>query len=164
MMDIMSEFYGSELLVPYPTKAIINFCATLTIEETKDGDLAEVVKYFESVKEEDPEFYVRLDLDAEDRVRNIFWVDGAARKANREAYHDCVSFDSTYLTNKYNMPFAPFIGINRHGQSIMLGCGFLRQELAVSYDWLFDSFLIGMGGLAPDNIIIDQDVAMKKSI
>jgi hypothetical protein len=62
------------------------------------------------------------------------------------------------------MPFAPFIGINRHGQSIMLGCGFLRQDLAVSYDWLFDSFLIAMGGLAPEKIIIDQDVAMKKSI
>jgi hypothetical protein len=77
-MDIMSEFYGSELLVPYATKAITNFCATLTTEKTKDSDLAEVVKYFESVKEEDPEFYVRLDLDAEDRVRNIFWVNGAA--------------------------------------------------------------------------------------
>jgi hypothetical protein len=72
MMDIMSEFYGSELLVPYAMKAITNFCATLTTEETKDGDLAEVAKYFELVKEEDPEFYVRLDLDAEDRVRNIF--------------------------------------------------------------------------------------------
>ena len=90
----------------------------------------------------------------------MFWVDGATRKAYAEAYHDCISFDATYLTNMYSMLFAPFIGINRHGQSIMLGCGFVRQELASSYDWLFDAFLEAMDGLAPDNIITDQDVAM----
>ncbi|KAM0873216.1 hypothetical protein ACQ4PT_038249 [Festuca glaucescens] len=101
MMDIMSEFYGSELLVPYTTKAITNYCATLTREETKDGDLAKVVSYFVELKEEkDPDFYFWLKLDDEDRVENIFWVDGAARKAYAEAYHDCVSFDATYLTNK----------------------------------------------------------------
>ncbi|XP_040245703.1 protein FAR1-RELATED SEQUENCE 5-like [Aegilops tauschii subsp. strangulata] len=64
----------------------------------------------------------------------------------------------------YSMLFAPFIGINRHGQSIMLGCGFVRQELASSYDWLFDAFLEAMDGLSPDNIIMDQDVAMAQSI
>jgi hypothetical protein len=165
MMEIMSEFYGSELLVPYTTKTITNYCATLTREETKDGDLAKVVSYFVELKEEkDPDFYFRLKLDEEDRVENIFWVDGAARKAYAEAYHDCVSFDATYLTNKYSMPFAPFIGINKHGQSIMLGCGFVKQELATSYDWLFESFLIAMNGLAPDNIITDQDGAMAVSI
>jgi hypothetical protein len=90
-------------------------------------------------------------LDAEDRVENLYWVDGAARKAYREAYHHCVSFDSTYLTNKYNMSFAPFVDINKHGQSIMLGCAFARHELATSFDWIFESFLISMGGLAPNN-------------
>ncbi|XP_071685140.1 protein FAR1-RELATED SEQUENCE 5-like [Lolium perenne] len=106
MMEIMSEFYGSELLVPYTTKTITNYCATLTREETKDGDLAEVASYFVELKEEkDPDFYFRLKLDDED-----------------------------------------------------------RQELATSYDWLFESFLIAMNGLAPDNIITDQDGAMAVSI
>jgi hypothetical protein len=163
MMDIMAKFYGSELLVPYTTKEITNFCATLTTEETRDGDLAKVERYFKEIQEKDPDFYFRRKLDAEDRVQNIIWVDGAACKAYVEAYHDCVSFDSTYLTNKYNMPFALFIGVNRHGQSIMLGCGFVRQGLASSYDWLFESFLIAMAGLVPVNIITDQDVAMRKS-
>ena len=81
-------------------------------------------------------------------MENIFWVDGATRKAYMEAYHDCISFDTTYMTNMYNMPFAPFIGINRHGQSFMLGCGFVRQELASSFDWLFETFLEAMHGVA----------------
>jgi hypothetical protein len=50
--------------------------------------------------------------------RVFFWVDSAARQAYIDLYHDCVSFDATYLTNMYDMPFAPFIGINKHGQSI----------------------------------------------
>ena len=68
---------------------------------------------------------------------------------------DCISFDTTYLTNMYNMPFAPFVGINKHGQSFMLGCGFLRQELATSFDWLFKAFLDAMRGKAPLNMITD---------
>ncbi|KAM0875932.1 hypothetical protein ACQ4PT_036487 [Festuca glaucescens] len=151
------------MLVPYTSKTITNYCATLQTE-SKEGDMAKVLNYFNEQKEKDPDFYCRLKLGAEDRVENLFWVDGAARRAYAEAYHDCVSFDATYLTNKYNMPFALFIGINRHGQSIMLGCGFVRQELATSYDWLFESFLIAMNGRALDNIITDQDGAMMVSI
>ena len=64
----------------------------------------------------------------------------------------------------YNMPFAPFIWINRHGQSFMLGCGFVRQELASSFDWLFQTFLEAMHNVAPTNIITDQDIAMAQSI
>nr|XP_020156347.2 protein FAR1-RELATED SEQUENCE 5-like [Aegilops tauschii subsp. strangulata] len=68
------------------------------------------------------------------------------------------------MTNMYNMPFAPFIGINRHGQSFMLGCAFVRQELASSFDWVFQTFLEAMGGKPPDNFITDQDGAMRQSI
>uniref|UniRef100_A0ACD5Y6N2 Uncharacterized protein n=1 Tax=Avena sativa TaxID=4498 RepID=A0ACD5Y6N2_AVESA len=99
-MDIMSEFYGSELLVPYTTKSITNYCATLTVEETRDGDMTEVINHFVEQKEKDSDFYFRLECDEEDRVKNIFWVDGPARRAYAEAYHDYVSFDNTYLTNK----------------------------------------------------------------
>ena len=68
------------------------------------------------------------------------------------------------MTNMYNMPFAPFIGINWHGQSFMLGCAFVRQELTSSFDWIFRAFLEAMGGKPPDNFITDQDGAMKQPI
>jgi hypothetical protein len=72
MMDIMAEFYGSELLVPYTTKVITNFFATLTIEETRDGDLAEVERYFQEIQEKDPYLYFRRAQDAKDIVQKIF--------------------------------------------------------------------------------------------
>lgn len=38
-----------------------------------------------------------------------------------EEFGDIITFDTTYLTNKYDMPFAPFVGVNHHGHSILLG-------------------------------------------
>lgn len=35
------------------------------------------------------------------------------RKAYKE-FGDVVSFDTTYLVNKYDIAFAPFVGVNHH--------------------------------------------------
>ena len=164
MMQIMSEFYGTELIVPYTTKAISNLKSSLNKAATSEGDMIETVAYFKEQEKTDPDFFYKVKYDEEDRVMNIFWVDGPTRKAYAKAYHDCISFNMTYMKNMYNMPFAPFIGINRQGQSFMLGCGFVRQELETRFDWLFGSFLEAMPGLAPNNIITDQDIAMAESI
>ncbi|XP_010233530.1 protein FAR1-RELATED SEQUENCE 5 [Brachypodium distachyon] len=163
MMTLMSTFYANGFIVPYTTKTISNFRSKIR-SERKGDDMAETVSYFMAKQKEDPSFYFNVKLDEDERVELLFWVDGVARKAYKESYHDCISFYTTYLTNQYNMPFAPFIGINRHGQSFMLGCGFMRDETASSFDWLFQQYLDAMGGQAPLNIITDQDYAMRASI
>ena len=58
------------------------------------------------------------------------------------------------------MPFAPFIAINRHAQSIQVACAFLRSETVDTYVWLFQAFLEVMNRLEPLNLIIDHDLAM----
>ncbi|KAL5840161.1 hypothetical protein ACOSQ4_012769 [Xanthoceras sorbifolium] len=50
------------------------------------------------------------------------------------------------------MIFAPLIGVNYHGQSIVFACAFFNDETT-------DSFLC-----TPEMIIIDQDPAMTKAI
>ena len=60
-----------------------------------------------------------MDINEEGRLRNVFWADARSRAAYEE-FGDVVTFDTTYLTNKYDMPFAPFVGVNHHGQSILL--------------------------------------------
>jgi hypothetical protein len=162
MMQIMAMLYESVHGVPYTPKDMANFRSTLRAEH-KYTDMQDTIMYFEEMRLEDKDFYYRFKLDDEDRVENLFWVDGAARRAYK-FFNDCLSFDTTYMTNAYKMPFAPFIGINSHGQSIQFGCGFLRNELSTSFDWLFETFLIAMDGLEPVNIITDQDFAMRSSI
>ncbi|WOK98442.1 protein FAR1-RELATED SEQUENCE 5 [Canna indica] len=57
---------------------------------------------------------------------------------------------------RYNMPFAPFVGVNHHGQSILFGCGLLSREDIETYVWLFRSWLECMHGRTPKAIITYQ--------
>jgi hypothetical protein len=116
IMQLMSEFYGSAQLVPYEGKQVLNFCSTIHKTE-KFKDMQETLDYFKSLKEEDPYFFYKIKLDENHKVENLFWVDSTARRAYKEAYNDCVSFDATYMTNIYEMPCTPFIRINRHCQT-----------------------------------------------
>jgi len=163
IMQLMNEFYGSTQLVPYEGKDVSNFRSKIRRTE-KYKDMQETLDYFKELEQQDAEFFYKIKLDAAHKVEYLFWVDGAARHAYIESYSDLVSFDATYMTNMYDMPFAPFIGINRHGQSFMLGCAFIRDEKIPSYVWLFETFLEAMQGKAHVSIIKDQDPAMRCAI
>ncbi|XP_027362561.1 protein FAR-RED ELONGATED HYPOCOTYL 3-like [Abrus precatorius] len=65
-------------------------------------------------------------------------VEAIKSQAAYESFGDIVSFDTTYLTNKYDMPFAAFVGVNHHGQCIC--------------------------GKAPNGIVTDQCKAMQNAI
>lgn len=74
-------------------------------------------------------------------------------------------FDTTYNTNKYSMIFAPFVGVNHHGQTIIFTCGLLSDETVESFVWLFSKFLEAMPNhSSPGVIITDQDAAISKAI
>ena len=49
-----------------------------------------------------------------------------------------VTFDTTYLTKKYDMPFVSFVGVNHHGQHVLLGCALLSSEDTESFVWLLN--------------------------
>ncbi|KAK1678193.1 hypothetical protein QYE76_039041 [Lolium multiflorum] len=154
--------YGSKQNVPYNSKTVSNYTAKLgNYDMIKD--IPELLEYFEEIKKDDPRFFYKFKLDAENKVENLFWVDSKARDVY-PLYNDCIYFDTTFMTNQYSMPCAPFIGINRYGQSIQLGCGFVRNESSVNFVWLFERFLEAMDGLHPLNIITDQDAAIRTAI
>nr|GEX72087.1 protein FAR1-related sequence 5-like [Tanacetum cinerariifolium] len=56
-------------------------------------------------------------------------------------FGDVVVFDVTYRTNKFSFPFAPFVGVNHHGLSILLGVALLENETKKMFKWLFEQFL-----------------------
>nr|KAJ0203496.1 hypothetical protein LSAT_V11C500292580 [Lactuca sativa] len=72
--------------------------------------------------------------------------------------------DVTYMTNKFKMHFAPFTGVNHHGQSILFGGALLANEKEETFEWLFEHFLKCMFGKYPKAIIIDQDKVMGNAI
>ncbi|XP_022850810.1 protein FAR1-RELATED SEQUENCE 5-like [Olea europaea var. sylvestris] len=128
-----------------------------------EGDALAIQAYFTKMQATSPGFFFSIDLDDEARLRNAFWADNRCRQACKE-FGDIVTFDTTYLTNKYEMPFAPFVGVNHHGQSTLLGCGLLSNEDTRTFVWLFRTWLECMHSQAPCGIITDQDRAMQNAI
>ncbi|XP_042947953.1 protein FAR1-RELATED SEQUENCE 6-like [Carya illinoinensis] len=120
-------------------------------------------EYFKRMRKMNDGFVSVMDVDDEFKVRNVFWADARSRAAY-EYFGDVITFDTIYLTNRYGMPFAPFVGVNHHGQSILLGAGLISSEDTSTFVWLFEAWLECMNGRAPHAIITDQDRAMKNAI
>ncbi|XP_042971413.1 protein FAR1-RELATED SEQUENCE 5-like [Carya illinoinensis] len=127
------------------------------------GGAGALREYFCRMQYKNPGFFTLMDLDDDGRLKNVFWADPRSR-ASYQYFGDVVTFDTTYLTNRYGMPFAPFVGVNHHGQSILLGAGLISREDTETFVWLFQTWLQCMDGIAPKAIITDQDRAMKNAI
>ncbi|KAF5448937.1 hypothetical protein F2P56_029428 [Juglans regia] len=119
--------------------------------------------YFLRMQYKDNGFFTSMDLSDDGRLKKVFWADPRSRAAY-QYFGDVVTFDTTYLTNRYGMPFAPFVGVNHHGQSILLGAGLISSEDTETFTWLFQTWLQCMDGIPPKAIITDQDRAMKNAI
>ncbi|XP_027337188.1 protein FAR-RED IMPAIRED RESPONSE 1-like [Abrus precatorius] len=129
----------------------------------KEGDSKALVDYFCRMKEENSQLWYDINVDEDFRIKNIFWADARSRAAY-ESFGDIVSFDTTYLTNKYDMPFAAFVGVNHHGQLVLLGCSLISTEDTKTFVWLFNCWLRCMCGKAPNGIVTDQCKAMQNAI
>jgi hypothetical protein len=125
--------------------------------------MTEVLEWFKTKKNENPGFYQSIDLGPGNKVRSLFWSDARAR-LYYDICGDCISFDTTFLTNRYNLPFAPFVGILPHGRTYLFGCAFMKNESAEAFRWVFTQFLDAMGGKQPKTIITDQDKGMGSAI
>ncbi|KAH9777142.1 protein FAR1-RELATED SEQUENCE [Citrus sinensis] len=149
--------------VTFLEKDCRNFVDKTRRLQLEEGDAMALLKYFKKKQAEYNGFFFSIDLDKEDRLKNVFWADSRSRAAYKY-FGDVITFDTTYLTNKYDMSFAPFVGVNHHGQSILLGCELTSREDTETFTWLFEAWLSCMSDSPPLGIITDQDRAMQKAI
>ncbi|XP_042950255.1 protein FAR1-RELATED SEQUENCE 5-like [Carya illinoinensis] len=108
-------------------------------------------------------FVYSIQVDENGCIGSCFWADARSRAAY-QYFGDVVTFDATYLTNLYKMPFVPFFGVNHHHQTIIFDCALLVNETGESYVWLLRTWQEAMLGRAPSTIITDDDKAMAKAI
>ncbi|XP_010254494.1 PREDICTED: protein FAR1-RELATED SEQUENCE 4-like isoform X2 [Nelumbo nucifera] len=126
-------------------------------------DTQAMLNYFIHMQNENPNFFYAIDLNDEQHLRNAFWVDAKGRQ-DYVHFGDVVSFDTTYLTNGYKIPFVPIIGVNHHFQCTVLGCALLADMTTQTFVWLMQTWLRAMGGIAPKTIVTDQNEAIKAAI
>ncbi|XP_056159800.1 protein FAR-RED IMPAIRED RESPONSE 1 [Syzygium oleosum] len=128
-----------------------------------EGDTQLMLDHLMFMQDQNPNFFYAVDLNPEQRLRNVFWVDAKGR-IDYGNFGDVVFFDTTYIKSEFRLPFAPFIGVNHHCQSFLLGCALLADETKSTYVWLMQAWLRAMGGHAPQVILTDQEKALKEAI
>lgn len=128
-----------------------------------DGELQMMFEHFISMQDESPNFFYAIDLDHEKRLKNVFWIDSKGKNDYRK-FGDVVFFDTSYIRNKYKIPFVPIIGVNNHFQFILLGCSLIGDESTATFAWLMRTWLKAVGGEAPKVIISDQDKFLSEAI
>ncbi|XP_022141726.1 protein FAR1-RELATED SEQUENCE 6-like isoform X4 [Momordica charantia] len=124
--------------------------------ELRDGDGHALYNYFCRMKLTNPNFFYLMDLDNDGRLRNVFWADARSRAAYCY-FCDTVIIDTTCLNNRYEIPLISFVGVNHHGQSVLLGCGFVGFEAVECFVWILKAWLRCMLGCSPQVIITDQN-------
>ncbi|XP_074306081.1 protein FAR1-RELATED SEQUENCE 7-like [Silene latifolia] len=125
----------------------------------RDGQM--FVDHFKEMAVNRSGFFFDYDVDSDGSLSKSIWADGIARR-NYSVFGDAVSFDPTYSTNKYDMAFTPFTGVNHHKRSITFCGALVAHEDAESFQWVFSRFLAAMGGKEPKYIITDQDAGILK--
>ncbi|XP_037457607.1 protein FAR1-RELATED SEQUENCE 5-like [Triticum dicoccoides] len=162
IVAVLAYLRGGMAHLPYTKKHITNYAATVN-RDIAISDMMEVVQMFNKKQEENPGFCYLFELDGENKVRSLFWTDVRSRMMY-DICGDCISFNTTFLTNRYNLPFASFVGISPHGNTYLFACAFIVNETKETFAWLFEQFLMAMGGKHPISIITDQDKAMQAAI
>ncbi|XP_056685173.1 protein FAR1-RELATED SEQUENCE 5-like [Spinacia oleracea] len=126
------------------------------------ADAAGLDAYFKAQRDLHPEFYSSIQVDDDGVFTNAFWSDARSR-GTCKYFGDVITFDTTFACNRYRIPFAPFIGVNHHGKSIIFAAALISHENTPSFVWVFEEFLKCMGK-APLGILTDQDKAICRAI
>ncbi|KAG2640309.1 protein FAR1-RELATED SEQUENCE 5-like isoform X1 [Panicum virgatum] len=148
--------------VLFNKRALKSLCARIS-KENSDDDVCKALELFHSFRRDDPSFMYSVEVDNESRIKTLLWTNGCSRMKYAH-FGDSITFDTTYRTTLYDMPFGLFVGTNNHYQSVILGGVLMRYETEESFKWVFNEFVTLMGGKAPCTILTDQCHEMELAI
>ncbi|KAI0995607.1 hypothetical protein K3495_g12572 [Podosphaera aphanis] len=129
------------------------------VNAMKQQDAQLLLDFFQQKQQESPSFVNKLRIDEQSRLTDAFWIDSDANSLYR-SFSDNVVFDTTYSVNAYKLPFAPFVGLDNNGLSILFGCALIHSETAETFEWLFREWSLANDGIMPSVIMTDQCPSM----
>ncbi|KAG6732290.1 hypothetical protein I3842_01G169800 [Carya illinoinensis] len=115
---------GGDFNIGCIDKDVENYLENKRRKLFEEGDAQRLYAYFLNRQCKKSEFVYSMQVDENGWMGSCFWADARSRVVY-QYFGDVVTFDATYLTNIYNMPFVPFSRVNHHHQTVMFGCALL---------------------------------------
>ncbi|XP_021849383.2 protein FAR1-RELATED SEQUENCE 5-like [Spinacia oleracea] len=134
---------GGQENVPYNQRDVRNVVNLERRMSRIQGDAVALEEYFRKQHDADKNFYSCIQNDEIGTLMNAFWYDSRSR-ATWKDFGDIITFDTTFLANRYKMPFAPFVCVNHHGKSIVFVSALLSHEDSDTFEWVFKQWLLCM--------------------
>jgi hypothetical protein len=151
VFSIVGSFFGSMENIPFNKRSLKSLCASISKIHSQD-DVRKTVEVFSELKIKDPNFRDSCLVDSKREIRALMWTSGKSRMQYKQ-FGDAITFDTTYRTNCYDMPFGIFVGVNNHFQSILFAGVLLTDERTETFEWVFKEFVNLMGGKPPVTIL-----------
>lgn len=127
------------------------------------GGVQHVLDYLRRMQAENPAFFYSIQGGNDKSGANIFWADATCRM-NYTYFGDAVTFDTTYRSNNYRVPFSTFTGFNNHGQPVLFGCALILNESEASFIWLFQTWLHAMSRRRPVSLTTEPDRLIQAAV
>ena len=128
--------------------------------EKREFDAEEFIKILEQFKHDNSEFCYYTDINNDTkRLERVIWM-FPEQRINYSRFNDIVVFDNTYKTNRFQMPFGIFTGVNNYGHSVCFAGALMIDETEDNFIWVFTKFLEMVNQHAPLVILTDDDRAM----
>ena len=115
-------------------------CHNINLEQAQE-DIKKTLDLIRDLRKSDPGFMFSVDTDEDGRIRTLMWTNSHS-KMQFEHFGDVVSFDTTFKTNMYDMPFGLFVGVNNHFQTILYGGVLMTDDKIDSFRWVFREFCV----------------------
>lgn len=155
---IIGSMFGSLKDAPCTKRSIRTICNQIAREQM-DDDVAKTIALFKKMKASDPDFKWSVEFGPNSTIKSLIWCSGKSI-AKYASFGDAITFDTTYCTNVYKMPFGLFVGVNNHFQTCIFAGVLMKEETTESFKWVFREFIELMEGNPPQTVLTDQCKAM----
>lgn len=151
---IAGSIAGSVNNLTFTKNRLKTLCSGIAAEMIAD-DMQKTIQTFTKMREQDKNFVFSFQLDKDQRLISLMWSSGRSRKMYSH-FGDVVTFDTTFNTNLYKMPFGMFVGVDSHFNSVIYAGVLLTREDTTSFKWAFTTFVQMMGGKKPLTILTGE--------